>query len=176
MISRILICACTAIILFLASVHLAYTFFTHKFSPTEGQLETAMKQVAPRISTGMTMWKAWIGFHVSHSMGLMPVRLDLRLPRRTPMGSAAAATLSGRARIASAHCIYRAGPHLLVQGSFHRDLFGHAILRCGTCWGIRAHMRTSVQLMAQICRQSIAFPDNYGRTTSMETAICVNLT
>ena len=69
--SRILIGACAAIILFLGSVHLAYTFFTHKFRPTEGQLETAMKQVAPRISGDMTMWKAWIGFHLSHSMGLM---------------------------------------------------------------------------------------------------------
>lgn len=30
-----------------------------------------MKQAAPRISSDMTMWKAWISFHVSHSMGLM---------------------------------------------------------------------------------------------------------
>lgn len=71
MISRILIGACAAILLFLGCVHLAYTFFTHKFSPTEGHLETAMKHVAPRISSETTMWKAWMGFHVSHSMGLM---------------------------------------------------------------------------------------------------------
>lgn|SRR5215468_5608425 len=71
MISRILIGACAAIMLFLGSVHLAYTFFTHKFSPTEEQLETLMKKVAPRISGDMTMWRAWIGFHVSHSVGLM---------------------------------------------------------------------------------------------------------
>ncbi len=71
MISRILIGACAAIILFLGGVHLAYTFFTQKFSPTEGQLETAMKQVAPRISSNTTMWKAWVGFHLSHSLGLM---------------------------------------------------------------------------------------------------------
>ena len=50
MISRILISASAGIILFLGGVHLAYTFLTHKFSPTEKQLETAMKQVAPRIS------------------------------------------------------------------------------------------------------------------------------
>lgn len=71
MISRILIGTCSAIMLFLGSVHLAYTFFTHKFNPIEGQLEAAMKQVVPRISRQMTMWKAWIGFHVSHSTGLM---------------------------------------------------------------------------------------------------------
>ena len=49
MISRILISASAGIILFLGSVHLAYTFLTHKFSPTEEQLETAMKHVASRI-------------------------------------------------------------------------------------------------------------------------------
>ena len=30
-----------------------------------------MKRVVPRISSGTTMWKAWVGFNVSHSMGLM---------------------------------------------------------------------------------------------------------
>jgi len=45
MISGSLIGASAAIILFLGSVHLTYTFFTHKFSPAEGQRETAMKQV-----------------------------------------------------------------------------------------------------------------------------------
>ena len=71
MISRILIGASAAIILFLGSVHLAYTFFTPKFNPTDGQVETAMKRVAPRISSDLTMWKAWVGFNISHSLGLL---------------------------------------------------------------------------------------------------------
>ena len=71
MISRILIAACAAIILFFGSVHLAYTFFTDQLTPVEGQMETAMKRVVPRISSGTTMWKAWVGFNASHSMGLM---------------------------------------------------------------------------------------------------------
>ena len=71
MISRLLIGSSAAILLYLGSVHLAYTLLTHKFSPTEGQLETSMKQVAPRISSETTMWKAWMGFNVSHSMGLL---------------------------------------------------------------------------------------------------------
>jgi hypothetical protein len=71
MISRILIGAGAAIFLYLGSVHLTYTFFTHKFSPRESQLETAMKEVAPRISSETTMWKAWIGFNISHSMGAL---------------------------------------------------------------------------------------------------------
>jgi hypothetical protein len=71
MISRILIGDCAAIICSSAVCILAYTFFTQKFSPTEGQLETAMKQIASRISSNTTMWKAWVGFHISHSLGLM---------------------------------------------------------------------------------------------------------
>ena len=70
-ISRILIGGCAAVILFLGSVHLAYTFFTDKFSLTDSQLENQMKQVAPRISSDLTMWNAWIGFNASHSMGLL---------------------------------------------------------------------------------------------------------
>jgi hypothetical protein len=68
---RILILFCTAIVAFLGVVHLAYTFFTHEFSPTDRKRETGMNLVAPPVSGGMTMWKAWISFHVSHSMGLL---------------------------------------------------------------------------------------------------------
>jgi hypothetical protein len=71
MISRILISASAAIILFFGSMHLAYTFFTDQLTPVDGQLETAMKHVAAHISSETTMWKTWVGFNVSHSMGLM---------------------------------------------------------------------------------------------------------
>jgi hypothetical protein len=71
MISRILIASSAAIILFFGGLHLAYTFFTDQLTPVEGQLETAMKHVRPRISGGTTMWKVWVGFNISHSMGLM---------------------------------------------------------------------------------------------------------
>lgn len=71
MISRILVGSSAAILFYLGSVHLGYTLFTHEFSPTDGQLETVMQQVAPRISSETTIWKAWMGFNVSHSMGLL---------------------------------------------------------------------------------------------------------
>ena len=61
MLSRILIGSSAAIFLYLGCGHLEYTFFTYKFSLTEGQLETAMKEVAPRISSETRMWKAWMG-------------------------------------------------------------------------------------------------------------------
>jgi len=68
---RILIGSSVAILLYLGSIHLACTLLTHKFSPAEGQVETSMKLVAPRISGETTMWRAWMGFNVSHSMGLL---------------------------------------------------------------------------------------------------------
>ena len=71
MIARILINASAGIVLFLGTVHLAYTLLTDKFSPRETQLETAMKQVSPRISGETTIWKVWTGIHISHSMGLV---------------------------------------------------------------------------------------------------------
>jgi len=55
MISRILISACAAITMFFGSMHLAYTFFTDKLTPLDGQLETAMRHVAGRISSETTM-------------------------------------------------------------------------------------------------------------------------
>jgi hypothetical protein len=88
MISRILISGSAGMILFLGSVHLSYTFLTHKFSPTEKQLETAMKQVAPRFSGETTMWRVWIGIHFSHSMGLMLFGLHRLLLRPEAMTTA----------------------------------------------------------------------------------------
>jgi len=71
MTSRILIGSPAVILLYLGSVHLAYTLLTHKFSPTVGQLESSDETGAPRICNEMTMWKARMGFNVSHSMGLL---------------------------------------------------------------------------------------------------------
>jgi hypothetical protein len=68
---QILVAAAAAIILVLGFLHLAYTFFTRKFSPRDHELETDMGQVSPRISSQTTMWKAWIGFNASHSLGVI---------------------------------------------------------------------------------------------------------
>jgi hypothetical protein len=71
MMPRILVATSAAIALLLGLLHLAYTFFTHKFSPRDGALENDMRRVSPRISSHMTMWKAWIGFNASHSLALI---------------------------------------------------------------------------------------------------------
>ena len=71
MISRTLIGASAAIILYLGGVHLMYTAFSLKLNPAEEHLQTAMRRTPMRISAQTTMWDAWIGFNFSHSLGLI---------------------------------------------------------------------------------------------------------
>ena len=67
--ARVLVAAGAAIILLLGFLHLAYTFFTRKLNPRDDGLERDMRQVSPRLTSQTTMWKAWIGFNASHSLG-----------------------------------------------------------------------------------------------------------
>ena len=68
----------TAVILMLASAsimallgvgHLILTFWGSKLLPRDSSLRQAMERVSPVITTQTTMWRAWIGFNASHSMG-----------------------------------------------------------------------------------------------------------
>ena len=67
--TRILILAGASIIGLLGSVHLVYTFLTGKFLPRDRALVDAMKATSPVLTRQTTMWKAWIGFNASHSLG-----------------------------------------------------------------------------------------------------------
>jgi hypothetical protein len=51
--------------------HLLLTFFGPKLRPRDGALQAAMRNTAPVITTQTDIWKMWIGFNVSHSMGAM---------------------------------------------------------------------------------------------------------
>ena len=55
----------------LGSIHLIYTFFTNKFSTRNPQVELEMKASSPILTNKTTMWKSWIGFNGSHSIGAM---------------------------------------------------------------------------------------------------------
>jgi hypothetical protein len=55
----------------LGTIHLVYTFFTIKFSPYDQSVAEAMKATSPRLTKETTMWRAWIGFNASHSLGAM---------------------------------------------------------------------------------------------------------
>jgi hypothetical protein len=63
--------ASAAITGLLGSVHLLYTFRGPKLTPRDGDLRQRMEQVAPVLTRETTMWKAWIGFNASHSLGAL---------------------------------------------------------------------------------------------------------
>lgn len=64
--SRCLMLASSAVMLLLGSAHLLMTFFSHEFSP---------RDTAPRLSSQISMWNAWVGFNASHSSPLLGITL-----------------------------------------------------------------------------------------------------
>lgn len=69
MVAKYLWMAGSIIIAVLAGMHLYFTFFTDKFSSQNERLMEDMKSSSPILTDELTMWKAWIGFNASHSMG-----------------------------------------------------------------------------------------------------------
>ncbi|GAB6262616.1 hypothetical protein L4174_009615 [Photobacterium sp. CCB-ST2H9] len=55
----------------LGTIHLFYTFFTEKFTPFDASVTEAMKATSPRLTKETTVWRAWVGFNASHSLGVM---------------------------------------------------------------------------------------------------------
>jgi hypothetical protein len=70
-IARILMTGSAGVILALGIVHLVYTFRGPKLTPRDPAVQERMQQVSPVLTSETTMWKAWIGFNASHSLGLM---------------------------------------------------------------------------------------------------------
>jgi hypothetical protein len=71
MLASFLILASAVIIFGLGTVHLIFTFSGPKLKPRDPELEGILQNVHPVITRQTTMWKAWIGFNASHSMGAM---------------------------------------------------------------------------------------------------------
>ena len=67
--AQILVTISAGIILSLGLAHLAYTFIGNKFHPRDAELLVQLKATSPVISRQTSMWKAWIGFNASHSLG-----------------------------------------------------------------------------------------------------------
>lgn len=57
--------------LLLGLLHLVYTFRGPKLHPRDSDLTARMMTVSPVISPQTTMWRAWVGFNVSHSFCLI---------------------------------------------------------------------------------------------------------
>jgi hypothetical protein len=57
----------------LGTIHLVYTFFTNKFEAYDPSVTAAMKATSPVLTKETSVWKAWVGFNASHSLGAMLV-------------------------------------------------------------------------------------------------------
>jgi hypothetical protein len=74
-----------SIIFTLGTAHLAYTFWGTNLTPRDPALQITMSQVSPVITKQTTIWRCWVGFNASHSMGLILFGL-IRLSRIGPGG------------------------------------------------------------------------------------------
>jgi len=64
-----LIAAAGCIVALLGAVHLLYTYRGPKLLPRDAQTVQRMQAETLRITRQTTLWKAWIGFNASHSLG-----------------------------------------------------------------------------------------------------------
>jgi hypothetical protein len=60
-----------SVVLLLGVVHLVYTFWGPNLTPRDPALQISMSQSSPVITKETTMWRCWVGFNASHSMGLI---------------------------------------------------------------------------------------------------------
>jgi hypothetical protein len=67
----ILLLASAALIGVLGAIHLLYTFHGSKLTPRDASLRTLMEQASPVLTRDTTMWRAWVGFNASHSLGAL---------------------------------------------------------------------------------------------------------
>ena len=71
MAAKILMVLSASIILTLGVTHLVYTFWGPSFTPRDPALQISMSQTSPVLTNETTMWRCWIGFNATHSMGLI---------------------------------------------------------------------------------------------------------
>ena len=71
MAARILMVFSASIVLTLGVLHLVSTFWGPSLTPRDPALEISMSQSSPIMTKETTMWRCWVGFNASHSMGLI---------------------------------------------------------------------------------------------------------
>lgn len=69
MIAATLMVASAGIILTLGLIHLTFTFRGAKLRPRDPALTSAMNATHMVLTRETTVWRAWIGFNASHSLG-----------------------------------------------------------------------------------------------------------
>jgi hypothetical protein len=69
--ARVMMIVCAGIAFVLGTLHLIYTFSGPKLLPRDPDLVASMQRAMLVITRETTVWRAWIGFNASHSMGAM---------------------------------------------------------------------------------------------------------
>jgi hypothetical protein len=69
--ARILMVLSAGIVFTFGVIHLVYTFRGPYLTPRDPALKISMSQISPVLTSETTMWRCWVGFNASHSMGLM---------------------------------------------------------------------------------------------------------
>jgi hypothetical protein len=69
--ARILMVFSASIVLTLGVLHLVSTFWGPSLTPRDPALEISMSQSSPVMAKETTMWRCWVGFNASHSLGLI---------------------------------------------------------------------------------------------------------
>ena len=69
MLSISLLVLSAGVILLLGSGHMFLTFRGNRLHPRDPDLLRRMQVEHPRLTRETTMWKAWVGFNASHSLG-----------------------------------------------------------------------------------------------------------
>ena len=71
MAARVLMVLSASIVFTLGVVHFVYTFWGPNLTPRDPALQISMSQISPVITNETTIWRCWVGFHASHSLGLI---------------------------------------------------------------------------------------------------------
>lgn len=71
MTARVLVLASAFIVALLGSIHLLYTFRGRRLLPRDASVQAAMDSTGLVLTTQTTVWRAWLGFNASHSIGMM---------------------------------------------------------------------------------------------------------
>jgi hypothetical protein len=69
--ARLLMVFSASIIFMLGVLHLVSTFRGPSLTPRDPALQISMSQSSPIMTKETTMWRCWMGFNASHSMGLV---------------------------------------------------------------------------------------------------------
>jgi deazaflavin-dependent oxidoreductase (nitroreductase family) len=69
--AKLLMVVSASIAFTLGAFHLVYTFWGSMLTPRDPALQISMSQISPVITEETTMWRCWVGFNASHSMGLI---------------------------------------------------------------------------------------------------------